>query len=254
MKALPRRLSYGEEATLVEHLGELRTRIVVALAAIMVGFGVSYGFHSHLVHWLEDALPANRRHLVTFSVAEPFLTSMWVSLYAGLLLALPVVLWQLWSFLAPAFDVHVQRTVAGLVAFATALAAVGVVFGYFVVLPAGVHFLTNYDQNIYSIQIRARDYISFASMVIVAVTVVFELPIFILALVRIGLLSSRTLRKNRRIGYAAMAVLAVALPGVDPITTTLEMIPLMVLYEGSIWLAVLADQRSEARATASEGV
>jgi sec-independent protein translocase protein TatC len=240
---LPRRLGYGEEATLVEHLGELRTRIVVALVAVMIGFGVAYGFHSHLIHWLEDALPANRRHLVTFGVAEPFLTSMWVSLYAGLLLALPILLWQFWSFLAPAFEVHVQRVVVGLVAFATVLGAVGILFGYFVVLPAAVHFLTNYDQNLFNIQIRAKDYISFASLVLIAVTVVFELPIFILALVRIGVLSSQKLRRNRRIGYAAVAVLAVALPGVDPVTTTLEMIPLMVLYEGSIWLSVLVDRR-----------
>jgi sec-independent protein translocase protein TatC len=244
LKALPRRLNYGEEATLVEHLGELRTRIVVGLVAIMAGFGVSYAFHSHLIHWLEDALPANRRHLVTFGVAEPFLTSMWVSLYAGMLLALPVVLWQVWSFMAPAFDVHVQRVVAGLVAFATALAALGVAFGYFLVLPAAVHFLTNYDSQLFDIQIRAKDYISFASLVMIAVVVVFQLPIFILALVRIGVLSSKKLRGNRRIGYAAMAVLAVALPGVDPITTVLEMLPLMVLYEGSIWLAVLIDRRS----------
>jgi sec-independent protein translocase protein TatC len=255
VKRLPRRLDYGEEATLVEHLGELRTRVVVALVAVMVGFGVAYAFHSHLIHWLEDALPANRRHLVTFGVAEPFLTSMWVSLYAGLILAGPVVLWQIWAFLAPAFDVHVQRVVAGLVAFATALGAVGIVFGYFVVLPAAVHFLTNYDQNLFNIQIRAKDYISFASMVIVAVTVVFELPIFILALVRIGVLSSSTLRKNRRIGYAAMAVLAVALPGVDPVTTTLEMLPLMVLFEGSIWLSVFVERRTTAaHKTASEAV
>jgi len=255
VKTLPRRLAYGEEATLVEHLGELRTRIVVALAAIMVGFGIAYAFHSHLIHWLEQALPPNRRQLVTFSVAEPFLTSMWVSLYAGLLLALPIVLWQFWGFLAPAFDMNVQRVVAGLVAFATALAALGVAFGYFVVLPAGVHFLTNYDDTLYNIQIRAKDYISFASMVIVAVTVVFELPIFILALVRIGVLSSSTLRKNRRIGYAAMAVLAVALPGVDPVTTTLEMLPLMVLFEGSIWLSVFVERRTTAaHKTASEAV
>jgi sec-independent protein translocase protein TatC len=249
---LPRRLGYGEEATLVEHLGELRTRILVSLVALAVGFGVAYAFHSHLIHWLEDALPANRRHLVTFGVAEPFLTSMWVSLYAGMLLAAPILLWQLWSFLAPAFEVHVQRVVVGLVAFATVLGVVGLGFGYFVALPAAVHFLTNYDQNLFNIQIRAKDYISFASLVLIAVTVVFELPIFILALVRIGVLSSQQLRKNRRIGYAAVAVLAVALPGVDPVTTTLEMIPLMVLYEGSIWLSVLVDQRSAARAAASE--
>jgi len=247
VKPLPRRLGYGEEATLVEHLGELRTRIVVSLLALIIGVSVAWAFHGDLLHWLEQVLPANRRKLVTFSVAEPFVTSMWLSIYAGLVLALPVVLYQVWSFLAPAFDFRTQRVVVGLVGFATALAAVGVIFGRYVVLPAAVHFLTDFDKHLYTIQIRARDFISFSVMVLVAVTVVFELPIFILALVRIGLLSSRKLRRNRRIGYALMAVLAVALPGVDPVTTTLEMIPLMILYEGSIWLAVLADQRAGVR-------
>jgi sec-independent protein translocase protein TatC len=251
VRPLPRRLQYGEEATLVEHLGELRTRIVVALVAVTAGFGVAYGFHSHLIMWLENALPEHRRKLVTFSVAEPFLTSMWVSLYAGLLLALPIVLYQVWAFLAPALDVHAQRVIVGLAAFAGALAALGLVFGYFVVLPAAVHFLTDYDKDLFDIQIRARDFISFAVLVLTAVTVVFEVPIFILALVRIGVLSSRKLRKNRRIGYAVMAVLAVALPGVDPITTTLEMIPLIVLYEASIWMAVLLDHRTAAARAAS---
>jgi sec-independent protein translocase protein TatC len=244
MAPLPKRLGYGEEATLVEHLGELRTRLVIALLAIAVGFAVAYAFHTHLISWLEQTLPRDRRHLVTFGVAEPFLTSMWVSLYAGLIVALPVVLWQLWAFLAPAFDVHTQRVVAGLVGFATALAALGLVFGRYVALPAAVHFLTSYDNHLYNIQIRARDFISFASIVLVAVTVVFETPVFILGLVRIGVLSSAKLRRNRRIGYATMAVLAVALPGVDPVTTTLEMIPLFLLFEMSIWLAVLLDQRT----------
>jgi sec-independent protein translocase protein TatC len=244
---LPKRLGYGEEATLVEHLGELRTRLVISLLAIGVGFGVAYAYHGHIVSWLEQTLPPERRQLTTFGVAEPFLTSMWVSLYAGMIVALPVVLWQLWAFLAPAFDLQTQRVVAGLVGFATALAALGLVFGRYVALPAAVHFLTNYDKQLYDIQIRARDFISFASIVLVAVTVVFETPVFILGLVRIGLLSSAKLRRNRRIGYAIMAVVAVALPGVDPITTTLEMIPLFLLYEVSIWLAVLLDQRTATR-------
>jgi sec-independent protein translocase protein TatC len=248
---LPKRLGYGEEATLVEHLGELRTRLVISLLAVGIGFGVAYAFHSHLVSWLEQTLPPERRHLVTFGVAEPFLTSMWVSLYAGMIVALPIVLWQLWAFLAPAFDVHAQRVVAGLVGFATALAALGLVFGRYVALPAAVHFLTNYDDHLYNIQIRAKDFISFASLVLVAVTVVFETPVFILGLVRIGILSSAKLRRNRRIGYAVMAGLAVALPGVDPITTALEMIPLFLLYELSIWLAVLLDQRTASRVEAT---
>jgi sec-independent protein translocase protein TatC len=244
VRPLPRRLGYGEEATLVEHLGELRARLVISLLSIAVAFAVTYPFHARLVHWLELALPPERRHLLTLGVAEPFMTSMWVSFYAACLIALPIVLWQVWAFLAPAFDVRTQRVVVGLVAFATALAALGLVFGYFVALPAALHFLTNYDDHLYNVQIRARDYISFASMVLVAVTLVFEVPIFVLALVRIGLISSQRLRKNRRIGYAVMAVLAVALPGVDPFTTVLEMIPLMLLFEASIWLSVLLDQRT----------
>src|SRR5229473_3989996 len=97
MKRLPRRLSHGEEATLVEHLGELRGRIVICLIAITIGFIAAYAVHAHLVHWLEDALPPNHRRLTTLSPAEPFLTSMWISLYAGFLLALPVVLYQGWA-------------------------------------------------------------------------------------------------------------------------------------------------------------
>src|SRR5947207_9803885 len=140
MKKLPRRLSHGEEATLVEHLGELRARIVISLVAIAIGFIAAYVVHEQLIRWLEDALPPNHRRLTTLSPAEPFLTSMWISLYAGFLLALPVVLYQGWAFFAPAFDAATQRIVVGLTAFATVLAAGGLVFGYFVALPAAVHF------------------------------------------------------------------------------------------------------------------
>jgi sec-independent protein translocase protein TatC len=243
MKRLPRRLSHGEEATLVEHLGELRARIVVSLIGITLGFIVAYAFHGQLVKWLEDALPASHRKLITLSPAEPFLTSMWISLYAGFLLAFPVVLYQVWSFFAPAFEQNTQRIVVGLTAFAAILAAGGLAFGYFVALPAAVHFLTNFDSHLYDIQIRARDYLSFAAVVLFAVTIVFEVPIVILGLVRIRILSSAKLRRNRRIGYVVMAAIAVALPGVDPVTTAMEMIPLMLLFEGSIWLAVLLERR-----------
>jgi sec-independent protein translocase protein TatC len=129
------------------------------------------------------------------------------------------------------------------VLFATALLVGGVAFGYFVVLPAALHFLTNYDSSQFTILIRARDYISFAIAVMVAVGIVFELPVFVVALVRLGVLPTRTLRRNRRLGYFIVAVIAVLLPGVDPVTTTLEMVPLMGLYELSIWLGVLVERR-----------
>ncbi len=243
MKRLPRRLRHGEEATLVEHLDELRTRIIVSLTALAAGFTVAYVFHHRLIRWLELPLPEHRRHLITFGVAEPFMTSIWVSLWAGLGLALPVLLWQLWSFLAPAFEEHAQRLVAGFVLLGSGLFFVGVAFGYFLVLPAALHFLTNYDSSLFNIQIRARDYISFAISVLVAVGVVFELPIFVITLVRLGVLSTRVLRRTRRVGYFIVAVVAVLLPGVDPVTTMLEMVPLWVLYEASIWLSVVVERR-----------
>jgi sec-independent protein translocase protein TatC len=240
----PRRLSYGEEATLVEHLGELRSRLIVALIAIAVGTAAAYAEHGRLVVALEHALPADRRRLVTFGIAEPFLTSMWISVCAGLILASPFVLHQVWAFLAPALDEGAQRMLALLTGLAAALGSAGLAFGYFLVLPAAVRYLTNYDSSLYDIQVRARDYISFSSAVLIAVVAVFELPVVVLGLNRIGLLSADQLRRHRRIGYAAMAVLAVVLPGVDPVTTTLEMLPLFALFETAIWLSVLFERRA----------
>jgi sec-independent protein translocase protein TatC len=244
MKRLPRRLSHGEEATLVEHLDELRTRIFVCLGALIVGCAIAFVFRHTLLDWMNGPLPAGRGKPVTLSPAEPFLTSLKISMFAGLGLALPVVLWQLWSFLAPAVEEHAERLVLTFVLLATVLLVAGVAFGYWVVLPKAIQFLTNFDQNQYQILLRARDYYGFVMTVLLAVGLVFELPIFILALVRLGVLSTQTLRKNRRLGYFIVAVLAVLLPGIDPVTTTLEMIPLMALYEASIWLAVLVERRA----------
>jgi sec-independent protein translocase protein TatC len=252
MRGLPRRLRHGEEATLVEHLGELRTRLVVSLLSIAVAFGGVYAFHGHLLSWLNRPLPEHLRKPVTFGVAEPFITSFMVSFWASLLIALPVCLWQFWSFLSPAFQERSQRVVAGFTAFAGVLMVAGILFGYFVALPAAVHFLTNYDSNHFNIQIRARDYYSFVITVLFAVAIVFELPIFVLALARLGIVPASKLRRNRRIGYVIVAAVAVALPGVDPVTTLLEMAPLMVLFEASIWLAVLFERRWKAREAAQE--
>src|SRR5919206_320044 len=249
---LPRRLGHGEEATLVEHLDELRSRIIVSLVALVATTTVTFIFHHRLIEWLERPLPPDRRDLITFGVAEPFLTSFKISLMAGIALAFPVLLWQVWSFLAPAFDESSQRILVLFVGFASLLLACGVAFGYWLVLPQALHFLTHYDDQFYDINIRARDYFSFATAVLLAVGIVFELPIFVLGLVRIGILSTHTLRHNRRLGYFLVVVVAVLLPGIDPVTTIFEGIPLVILYEGSIWLAVLVERRLGAREAAAE--
>jgi sec-independent protein translocase protein TatC len=243
MSVLPRRLRHGEEATLVEHLGELRTRLIISLIALAAGFGVAYGFHGRLLHWLNRPLPDNLDKPVTFSPIEPFATSIMVSLWAGLLLALPIVLWQLWAFLAPAFEERRQRSMLVPVAFATVLGLGGVLFGYFVILNPAIHFLTNYDSAYYNIQIRARDYYRFVSFVLLGVAVAFEVPVFVLALVRLRILSAAQLRHTWRVGVFVMTVVGVILPGVDPVSTLLSVIPLVVLYVLSIGLATFLEPR-----------
>jgi sec-independent protein translocase protein TatC len=155
-----------------------------------------------------------------------------------------VVSLQLQSFLAPAVEQHAERMVLGFVLAATLLLVAGVAFGYWIVLPKAVQFLTNFDQQQFNIQIRAKDYYSFVLTVLFAVGLVFELPIFLLSLVRLDVLTTRQLRSNRRLGYFIVAVIAVLLPGIDPVTTTMEAVPLVALYEGSIWLAVLMERRA----------
>jgi sec-independent protein translocase protein TatC len=254
MPRLPRRLSHGEEATLVEHLEELRQRIFVCLGTLFVGFVVAYVFHQRLIRLLTRALPANHRHLTTLTIGEPFLTAMWLSLYAGFLFTLPVFLWQAWAFFMPAVDPGHERVLRIFTVISTGLLVCGILFGYFLALPAAAHFLANYDRSQYTIQIRARDYISFASKVLIAMAIVFELPVFVVGLTRTGILTTQKLRKNRRIGYFVVCCIAVALPGVDPVTTTLEGLPLIFLYECSIWASVLLDRRSARAAAAVAGI
>ncbi len=238
------RLDREEEATLVEHLEELRRRIMVALAAVGVATAVAFVFHNAILDLLARPLPPGHRHVAAFTVTEPFSVSIAVSLYAGILVALPVLLWQSWSFLAPALDSAAERRILGLAAFGLVLAAAGLAFGYGILLPRAVHWLTGYDTEHFRLLIRASSYYSFVVTVLLGVVCVFETPLVVLSLVSLGVLSSATLRRNRRKGYFLVAVVALALPGPDPVTTLLELLPMWALFEGSIWLAVLAERRA----------
>ena len=243
MARLPRRLGHGEEATLAEHLDELRARLFVILGAVLVATIVAFAFHSRLLDWLNQPLPAGHRRLLATGVAEPFTVSIAVSLYAGILVASPIILWQLWAFFAPAFEANAERKVFVLVVFAAVLGAAGLSFGYWVLLPRAIHFLTNYDSRHFIHLIKASTYYSFVVTVLLGIVVVFQLPLVVLGLVSLGVFSSRSLRRHRRIGYFVTAVIALALPGPDPGTTFLELLPMWALFEGSIWLAVLFERR-----------
>jgi sec-independent protein translocase protein TatC len=166
-----------------------------------------------------------------------------VSLLAAVALTLPILLYQLWSFLAPAITEDAQRIVSGFVALATVLFAGGVAFCYFVVLPRALEFLTSFDEDLYDIQIRASYYYSFTAVTLLATGLAFQMPIFILALVRLRVLRASQLRKNRRIGIVLMVVFAVLLPTVDPVSLALEVVPLLILFELSIWLSTYMEKR-----------
>jgi len=243
---LPRRLAHGEEATLVEHLDELRSRVIIALVVIAPAFLVTFAFHERIMRWMTRPLPSDRE-LVTFGVTEPFTTSVKVSLVAALALVLPVLLWQVWAFLAPAVEPHFQRVALTFCAIATVLFVCGVAFMYLVVLPVALDFLTSYDEELYDIQIRASYYYSFVAVILLAGGLTFLMPIFLLALVRLRVLTADTLRRNRRIAFVLLLCFAILLPTVDPVSLAFEVVPLVLLYELTVWTALLMERRWQRR-------
>jgi len=212
------------------------------LAALVPAFLLAFVFHEQLIEWLMRPLPDNQR-LITLGVTEPFTTSVKVSLIAGLALIVPILLWQVWAFLAPAVEPHFQRVVVGFIALASALFATGVVFMYYVVLPRALDFLTTFDEDVYENQIRASYYLSFVSWTLLAGGLAFLMPIFVLGLVRLRVLTSSQLRGNRSTAFVCLLVFAILLPTVDPVSLAFEVVPLVLLYELSIWLSVVMERR-----------
>jgi sec-independent protein translocase protein TatC len=240
---LPRRLAPGESVTLVEHLTELRNRLLIGLGAIAVAFAGTYWQRHWIIDRLRDPLP-DGFELITLSPGERFVTSMTVAFYAAVAIALPILIWQIWAFLAPAFEEPSQAVVARLVAASAFLLVAGMAFAYFVALPNILDFLLTFDEEIYSnTEIRAREYFAFTSVMLLGFGVMFELPIFILGLVRLGILSSAKLRRNRRIGYGLCLIAVVFLPGVDFVSMALQSLPVVVLFEASIWISVWFERR-----------
>jgi sec-independent protein translocase protein TatC len=196
--------------------------------------------------------PRNTRRLpVTLGVTEPFVTTFTVAGYAALLLALPFLLYQAYAFVLPAFSPNERQIALPLMAMVPFLFVAGVVFAYYMVLPNAINFLQNFNDDNFDILLQARDYYKFSIMVLAAMGLLFQVPIGILAITRVGIVTPRQLRKNRRYAILVIAIVAMLLPGQDPVTMCLLMAPLIVLFEGSILLAALVDRRA-ARARARE--
>jgi sec-independent protein translocase protein TatC len=232
-----RPVSHEDRLTLVEHLDELRTRLIVCIAAFVVALALCFWQNHLLLEIAAGPLPDNHKELLTFGVTEPFTITLTVAAYGAIVLSLPIVIYQLYAYVLPAFSDTERRVALPMMLLAPLLFCAGVAFAYYVVMPAAVKFLLNFNDSQFNVQVRARDYYSFFSTTMVAGGLIFQLPLAILAVTRLGIVSVRQLQTNRRYAYLGIAILAAALPGVDPISMLIEMVPLLLLYELSILLA-----------------
>lgn len=230
-------VAYDDEVSLVEHLDELRARVVVSIAVFGVALGLCF-WQNHLLIELANApLPSGHGRLLTLGISEPFTTTMTVAAYGAFVLAMPIILYQVYAYVLPAFSHQQRRTVGPLLLLIPILFLAGVAFGYLVVLPAATKFLLNFNDTQFNIQVRAKDYYSFFGTTLLACGVVFQVPVGVLAVTRLGIVKVKQLKQNRRYAYLGCAIVAAALPGVDPVSMLLETAPLIALYEFSIVLA-----------------
>jgi sec-independent protein translocase protein TatC len=237
-----RAAQFDERLTLVEHLDELRTRILISVAALGLAAVLCFWQNSLILEIANRPLPSRGGELlepITFSPTEPLMTTVILCAYAALLITLPLILYQAYAFVLPAFTPAEKRVVMPLLLMVPFLFIGGVLFAYFVVAPAALSFLLNFNADNFNIEIRARDYYSFFTLALMAVGVLFQIPVGILAVTRLGIVTPAQLRHNRRYAILVIAILAMLLPGTDPVTMLISMVPLIVLYEVSILLASL---------------
>jgi len=312
MASAIRVIGHEDRLSLVDHLDELRTRLLVSLAALVVAFGVCMwqngpllsvinrpldrqtekairegrgplgqvartqqtvltlaqqqlatlealaGPHSGLsaaarqgIEGQQAALRAAIARLphtpignkpVTLGVGEPFTATATVALYFAILFALPLILFELYAFVLPAFSANERRIALPAMLLVPALFLVGLAFGYFVVLPAAVHFLQNFNSGSFNVLVQARDYYRFVAITLGLLGLVFQVPVGIVLATRAGLVTSRQLRKHRRYAVVLAAVVAAIAPG-DVVTMLLVMAPILVLYELSILVASVLERR-----------
>jgi sec-independent protein translocase protein TatC len=183
---------------------------------------------------------------VTLGIGEPFTTTVTISFVFALILALPFVLYQGYAFLMPALRPHERRHIRPLVISIPFQFVAGVLFGYFVVLPAAVHFFQNFNSDQFNVLVQANQYYKFAATTLLAMGLLFQVPVGIVAITRAGFVTPQRLRKNRRYAVIACGAVAAFLPG-DVITLLLETVPLYLLFELGVLFAGVAERRSRAR-------
>ena len=232
-----RPIGYEDRLSVVDHLDELRSRLIICGVAFVAAWALTIWQNDLVLEIVNKPLPDNVEEPITLGPAEAFYTTLTNAAYAALLISLPVILYQLYAFILPAFSPTERRVATPLLLLVPLLFITGVVFCYFVVLAPALDFLLNFNADEFNTQVRARDYYSFITLLMLAMGLGFQIPVGVLAACKLGITSAEKLRRSRRYAIVAIVVLASLLPTLDPVTLILESIPLYLLFELSILMA-----------------
>jgi sec-independent protein translocase protein TatC len=228
-----------EKLPLTSHLEELRKRIIVCLIAIGIGFSISYYFSEQIFFILSRPLTAvlpEGSSFIFTGITEAFFTYLKLSFFTGIFLSTPVIIYEIWRFVAPGLYEKEKRYMLPFVFIATLFFIVGTVFCYFIVLPAAFKFFVSYNTPYIKMLPALGEYLSFSCIFLLSFGVVFELPVFIICLAKMGIITEKQLRSNRKIVIiGAFIVSALLTPTPDAVNQSLMALPLIVLYELSIF-------------------
>ena len=231
-----RPISHEERLSVVDHLDELRSRLIACVLAFVVAWALT-AWQNHLVLDIVNAPLPDDIEPITLGPAEAFYTTLTNSAYAALQMSLPVILYQLYAFLLPAFSPTEKRVAVPMMMLIPVLFIAGVLFCYFLVLGPAMHFLLNFNADQFNTQVRARDYYSFVTLLMVAMGLAFQIPVGVVVACKLRITSPEQLRRGRRFAVVVIVVLAALLPTIDPLSLILESVPMYLLYELSILLA-----------------
>ncbi len=239
------------ELSLTEHLAELRTRLIRSIAAVAVGFCVSYAFiepiFALLSKPLEEVVPPGTSLIFT-SYPEAFFTYLKLALTCGIFLASPFILHEIWAFVAPGLYPHEKKWALPFIVFSSLFFVGGALFGYIVVFPAAFNFLASYAGQDLKLMPSVSEYFSLTIKLLLGFGGAFELPIFMVFMALIGLIDAKMLRKNRKYALLIIFILAAILtPTPDVVNQCLLAFPLLVLYEISIFLVALIGKKRESQ-------
>jgi sec-independent protein translocase protein TatC len=229
-----------------EHLEELRHRLIVSLIGVGVGFAVSYGFSQQILAFLQRPMPT---HLVFIAPTEAFFVNLKVAFYAGVFLSTPLILFQVWKFVAPGLYEHERQYSFPFLVISSVLFVVGGLFAYFVILPVVLHFLIAQGGESWKPNITLSNYLSFCMRIIMVAGLIFEFPVLIYFLTKVGVVTPAFLVKNRKYALLAAFIIAAVLTPPDVFSQVLLAVPLYLLFEASIYVAkYVTSQREEADA------